>query len=130
MAISTRSSPRKLLILHPRRLDAVGPKPAHFVRLISLKIPLEPFDMGVAFKGQDVGAEAVQKEPVVADDHRAAGEVFDGAFEGLQGFDVQIVGGFVQQQHVAAGAEQFGQMDAVAFASRKQADSLLLDRCL
>ena len=62
-------------------------------------------------------AEAVQKIPVVADDHGAAGEVFDGGFEGLQGFDVEVVGGFVEEKDVSAGAEQFGHMDAVAFAA-------------
>ena len=56
----------------------------------------------------------------------AAGEVFDGGFQRLQGFDVEVVGRFVEEQHVAARSQQLGHVDAVALAARQQADLLLL----
>jgi hypothetical protein len=37
--------------------------------------------MAVAFEGEDVGGEAVEEEAVVADDHRAAGEILERLFE-------------------------------------------------
>jgi hypothetical protein len=53
----------------------------------------------------------------VGNDHGAAGEFFQGLFEGLQGFDVQVVGRFVEQQQVAAGGQGLGQVDAVALTA-------------
>ena len=94
--------------------------------LIGFKVALEPFDMGVAFKGQHMGAEPVEEKAVVADDDRAASEIFDRTFQRLQGFDVQIVGRLVEQQHIAARAQQFRHMHAVAFAARQQPDLFLL----
>ena len=47
-------------------------------------------------------------------------------FERAQGFDVEIVGRFVEQQHVAARLQHLGQVDAVALAARQLADVLLL----
>ena len=71
------------------------PKPPLLVFLVILEVPLEPLDMGLAFKGEDVRADAVEEEAVVADDHGAAGEVDQRVFQGAQGFDVEVVGGFV-----------------------------------
>ena len=51
--------PRKLLILHPLRLDAVRPQAAHFVFFVGFKVALEPFHMRIAFEGQNMRAQAV-----------------------------------------------------------------------
>jgi hypothetical protein len=61
----------------------------------------------------------------VADDHGAAGEIFERGFERLQRFDVEVVGRFVEQQDVAA-LQQLGEVDAVAFTAGQLADLLLL----
>ena len=42
--------------------------------------------------------------------------------EGAQGFDVQIVGRFIQQQHVAAGLQQLGQVQTATFTTGEFAD--------
>ena len=73
--------------------------------------------MGFAFEGQNMRTQAVQEEAVVGDDNGAAREVFDGIFQGAEGFDVEVVGRFVQQQDIAAAFQQFGHVDAVAFAA-------------
>ena len=82
--------------------------------------------MGFAFEGQDVGAEAVEEEAVVGDDDGAAGEVLERVFQRPQGFDVEVVGGFVEQEDVAAGLQELGHVDAVALAAGQEADLLLL----
>ena len=82
--------------------------------------------MRIALERQDMRAQPVQEKPVVADDDRAAGEILDGGFQRLQGFHIQIVGRLVQQQHIAARAQQFRHMHAVALAARQQAHLLLL----
>src|SRR3546814_3100198 len=55
-----------------------------------------------ALKGQDVRREAVEEEAVVADDHRAAGEIFERFLERRERFGVEVVGRLVEQQNVAA----------------------------
>ena len=57
----------------------------------------EEFDLRVAFKGEDVRSDAVEESAVVRDDERGTGEGEDGFFQRAQGFDVQIVGWFVQE---------------------------------
>jgi len=67
--------------------------------------------VALAFEGEDVGG-AVEEPAVVADDHGAAGEVLERGFEGLEGFDVEFVGRFVEQDDVAAAGQGLGQVDA------------------
>ena len=62
--------------------------------------------MRLAFKCEDVGADAVEEEAVVADDHGAAGEVDKGVLQGAEGFDVEVVGGLVEQKDIAAFFQQ------------------------
>ncbi len=62
----------------------------------------------------------------MGDDHGAAGELDQRLFERAQRLDVEIVGRLVEQDHVGAGLQHLGEMDAVAFAARELADLLLL----
>ena len=78
--------------------------------------------MGFTLERQNMRADAVEEEAVVADDDGAAGEVDQGVFEGAEGFDVEVVGRFVQQKDGAAGFQKFGEVDAVSFAARQDAD--------
>ena len=94
------------------------PHPPPLVFLIRLEIALEPFDVAVAFERQDVGCQAIEEEAVMADDHGAAGEVFERLFQRAQGLDVEVVGRLVEQQDVAALLEHLGEMDPVALAAR------------
>ena len=71
-------------------------------------------------------AIAVEEPAVVGDDHGAAGEVEQRLLERAQGVDVEVVGRLVEQQQVAAAAQQLGQVDAVALAAGELADLLLL----
>ena len=82
--------------------------------------------MRVAFKGEDVRTNPVKEETVVRDDHGTAREIDQRVFERAQGFNVQIVGRFIEQQHVAAFFQQTRHVHTVAFTTRQQADFLLL----
>ena len=62
----------------------------------------------------------------MGDDHGATRELQQGVLEGAQGFDIQIVGRFIQQQHVAAGLQQLGQMQTTALTTGEFANPLLL----
>ena len=85
------------------RDDGVLAQPPHLVLFVILEIALEPFDMAVAFEGQDMGGDAVEEPAVMADDHGAAGEILQRLFQRAQRIDVEIVGRLVEQQHVGAG---------------------------
>ena len=65
----------QLPVLDAVRLVGLGAEPRVPVRLVVLVVALEPHDLAVALEGQDVRGDAVEEPAVVADDHRAAGEV-------------------------------------------------------
>ena len=62
--------------------------------------------------------DAVEEPAVVRDHDGTAGEAEQRVFERAQGVDVEIVGGLVEQQHVAAAAQQLGQVHPIALAAR------------
>ena len=96
------------------------------VGLVVAEVALEPADLGVALEGEHVGGDAVEEPAVVADDHGAPREAQQGLLQGPQRVDVEVVGGLVEEQDVAAGLQHLGQLDPVALAARELADLLLL----
>ena len=62
----------------------------------------------------------------MANHHDRACKLQQGIFQGAQCFHVQVVGGFVQQQHVAAFDQCFGQVQTAALTAGQHADFLLL----
>ena len=64
----------------------------------------------------------------MADDHGTAPEGLQRSFERAQRVHVEIIGGLVEQQHVASRRERPGEVHPVAFAARKISDALLLIR--
>src|SRR5437879_6803153 len=118
------TSPRQLLVLHAMRNDAVLAETAHLVLFVVLEIAFEPLDMAVAFEGQDMGRDAVEEPAIMADDDGAAGEILQRLFERAERVDVEVVGRFVEEQHIGAGLQHLGEMHAVAFTARERADLL------
>ena len=74
--------------------------------------------MAVALERQDVRAQAIEEEAIVADDHGTARERLQRLFERTQRFDVEVIGRFVEQQDVAALLQHLRHMDAVALTAR------------
>ena len=68
-------------MLHAARTGRLFAQAADLVFLVGFEVAFEPFDVGVALEGQDMGAEAVEEEAVVADDDGAAGEIFERVFK-------------------------------------------------
>ena len=99
-------------------LDLVG--------LVLLVVAVEEHPLAVAFGRQNVHTDAIEEPAVMADDHDAASKFEQRIFQGTQGFHVQVITGFVQQQHVAALHQRLGQVQATAFAAREQTDLFLL----
>jgi len=74
-------------------------------------------NLAVAFKRQNVGADAIQKIAVVADNEGDAGESDERFFEHAQGWQIQIVRRFVENQKVAAAFQNAREQETAAFAT-------------
>src|SRR3954447_14584532 len=129
-ATSPQSLPRQLAILDPVRLIGCGAEAPLPVGLVVLVVALEPHDLAVPLEREHVGRDAVEEPAIVADHHRAAGEVEQRLLERAQRVDVEVVGRLVEQQQVAALLQQLREVDAVAFAARQRADLASLRRSL
>jgi hypothetical protein len=75
----------------------------------------------------DAGGEAVEEEAVVADQEDGAGEVEEVSFEPLDGGEVEVVGGLVEEEQIGLGDEQLGKREARALAAGEGGDVLLPD---
>ena len=85
----------------PMGRGCVVSQPALQVGLVIGVIAFEPLDVSVAFECENVGGDAVEEPPIVADDDGAACELGEGFLERSEGVDVEIVGWLVEQQDVA-----------------------------
>jgi len=74
------------------------------------------------------GSAYLLDEPeVVADQHGAAFELVDGVGERVDGLDVQVIGGLVQEQQVGVLHGQPGEAHAALLAVRQVLDGAHLD---
>src|SRR5207253_6176025 len=89
-----------------------------------------PHRLAIALKRENVRGNAVQKPAVVANDDGAAAEIQERFFQGTKRVHIKIVGRLIEQEQVAAAAEQLGQVDAVALAAGQLANLALLIRPL
>ena len=76
------------------------------VLLIGLEVALEPVPLGriliIAFPRENMRGHTVEEPTVVRNHHSAAREAKQRVFKRFEGFDIKIVGRFVEQQQVAA----------------------------
>ncbi len=75
--------------------------------------------MAVAFVDQGIGDHLIQKRAVVAHDEHRAIVVLQQLLQQLQGVNVQVIGRFIQHQHVGGSGEQTRQQQAIALAARQ-----------
>src|SRR6478609_6364824 len=112
------------------RTSGLDAEPLDLVGLVGVVVALEPEPLGgvlvVALPGEDVGRDAVEEPPVVGGDHGAAREVEERVLQGLQGLDVEVVGGLVEQQQVAAHLQREREVETVALTTGEDAGLLLL----
>ncbi len=65
-------------------------------------VAFKPLNVAVTLEGQNMRGNTIQKPAIVRNHYRAAGEVEQCLFQCTQGFDIQVIGRFVEQQQVAA----------------------------
>src|SRR5690606_18351615 len=128
------SVPRELAVGDPVRAGGVGAEPLDLVLLVGSEVALEPVParrvLRGALVGEHVRRHTVEEPAVVGDDDGAAREVEQRVLERPEGLDVEVVGGLVQEQQVAALLERQRQVEAVALATGEDARRLLLVRPL
>src|SRR4029453_11812752 len=111
------SLPDQRLLICSGGVGRLGPQVLAGPPLVLAEVALEPAHLAVALESQDVRGDAVEEPAIVADDHRAPRERLERILQRPEGVDVEVVGGFVEQEHVAAPAQHLGQVDAVALAA-------------
>ena len=62
----------------------------------------------------------------MADDHGTTRVHLESILERAQGFDIEVIGWLIEEQHVGSATQHLGQMNAVTFAARELTDKLLL----
>ena len=79
-----------------------------------------------SFPGQDMRGDAIEEPAVVRGDDRAAGERKQRFLEAFERFGIQVVGGFVEQQQIAALFEREREVQTVPLAAGQDVRRLLL----
>ena len=117
------------LILELAVADALGFLYAEALATVLLVLgvgTLEEEYLAIALVGKDVGADTVQEPTVVTDYHSTASKGLETFLQGTEGVDVNIVGGLVEQEHIAFLLQCHGQVQTVALTAGEHAALLLL----
>lgn len=112
--LPSTSLPHPLSLL--RRHNPVPTRHGRDAFLIGVDIARELLD-GAALADPQAGAHGLQHRHVVADHQHAALEVAQGEREGVHGFDVEVVGRFVQHEDVWVGQGEAGERHAGLLAA-------------
>ena len=88
-----------------------------FINLIVRIVTIEEEHISIAFKCKDMGANTVEEPAVVANHHSTAGKCFQTFLKRTERVHVDVVGRFVEQQHVALLLQRKRQLQAVALTT-------------
>jgi membrane protein len=98
------------------RLRGLCAEALELVFLVLVVIARVEDPLRIALGGEDVRADAVEEPAIVRDHQHRAGVLGERILERPQRLDIEVVGGLVQQQHVAAVEERLGEVQAPALA--------------
>ena len=90
----------------PQRVSA-GSSFFFLLQIIGIIARLD--EQAALFKSDNLVADTVQEIAIVTDDQHTAVKICQGLFEHAQAGQIQIIGRFIQHQHVPAAAQHFGQ---------------------
>ena len=101
--------------------------PRHEVLAVGALVLLDRADAGlvVALEVEHAGDGLVEQVEVVADHEQRAPVGAHEAEQPVLGVAVEVVGGLVEEQHVAAGEQDAGDLDPSPLAARQRADRLV-----
>ena len=110
------------LVFDPCWAVRLGAEPPLAVGLIGLVIALEPFDMAVAFEGQDMRRDPVEEPAVVADDDGAPAKSSSASSSARRASTSRSSVGSPAEE-VGAALQHPRQMDLVQPATRQLLDA-------
>ena len=70
-------------------------------------IPLEPLDVAIALKGENMRRDSIEEPTIVRNYQDAAAEYEQRFLQSSKCFHIEIIGGFIQEQHVGSGFQHF-----------------------
>ena len=76
-------------------------------------------EYAISLEGDDLGNHVVEKFPVMAYEEQSAGIVLQHYLKQFQCFDIQIIGGLIQNQHVGGTGKQARQQQRGCARRRK-----------
>jgi len=115
-----------MAILDAMGLAGGGTESQFSVRFVFRIISVEPDDLTLPFKGEDVRRNAVEEPAIMADHQGAAGKIFQGFLQGAHGVDVEVVRRLVQQEDIGPLFQHPRQMNAVSLATGHDTHLFLL----
>ena len=121
-----QSHPGQLPVPDPVGLVGSRSQPRLTVCFVVGIVAFEPDDLALPLERQNMGGDPVKKPAVMTDDHGAAGKILQGFFQGTHGVHVQVIGRFVQEEHITTLFQHLRQVDPVPFAAGEHADFFLL----
>ncbi len=122
--------PRQPAMGHSVRTGRLCSESLELVLLIRPEIALEPeprgLIAGITLPGKDVGAGSVQEPAVVGDHHRTSRKLLQRVLQRTECLNIEVVGGLVEQQKIAALLEGQRQVEPVALTAGEHTGRLLL----
>ena len=111
------SLPTNRLIPNSLRLGSFLTQSFAFVFFVLLVIAFKERPLRVTFSSEDVGTNAIEEPAVMADNNGTARELKQCIFQCAQGFNVQIIRWFIEQQHITACNQGMRQVQSTALAA-------------
>ena len=111
------------LLLHPHQrsvgdsLDAGFTQSLQSIGFVFSIIARIKEPLRLSFAGQNVCSNTIQKVSIVGHYQCTSSKVQQSFFQTAQYFDIQIIGGFVQYNHIRSRLKNFGQLQTVAFTT-------------
>lgn len=117
---------RQLLVANTVRLGRCIAEAFLAISFVLGVVTFEEQHVGVVLVGEDVRGDTVQEPPIVRDHDGCTWEVEQRFLQRTQGFDVEVVGRFVEQQDVAAFFQGQRQVQTATLTTGQVLDELLL----
>ena len=108
--------PREATKLHTTRLSLFA-EPLLPVCFVVGKVPLEPFDMRIALKGEDMRRNSVEKPAVVTNNNRDTAESLNRLLERSKRVDIEVVGRLIENQDICTRLHQLRHVNSVALTT-------------
>ena len=105
------------LVFYPMWVRRVGPEAPFAVFLVVCVVACKPNDLAVALERKNVRGNSVEKPAIVRYHDCGPRKLEQRLLEGTQCFHIEVIGRFVKQQQVAAGAQHLGKVHAVTLAT-------------